>query len=46
MWQIEAKPTWHYFGGKINWFKPMLGGYSKVFAYPTSDISFDVTHDI
>jgi hypothetical protein len=21
-WQIKAKPTWHYFGGKISWFKP------------------------
>jgi hypothetical protein len=21
-WQIEAKPTWHYFRGKINWFRP------------------------
>jgi hypothetical protein len=20
--QIEAKPTWHHFGGKINWFGP------------------------
>jgi hypothetical protein len=21
-WPIEAKPTWHHFGGKINWFGP------------------------
>jgi hypothetical protein len=21
-WQIQAKPTWHHFGGKINWFRP------------------------
>jgi len=21
-WQIEAKPTWHHFGEKINWFRP------------------------
>ncbi len=21
-WQIKAKPTWHHFWGKINWFKP------------------------
>jgi hypothetical protein len=21
-WQIEAKPTWHYFEVKINWFEP------------------------
>jgi len=21
-WQIPAKPTWHHFGGKINWFGP------------------------
>jgi hypothetical protein len=21
-WQIEAKPTWHHFGGKFNWFRP------------------------
>jgi hypothetical protein len=22
IFQIEAKPTWHNFGGKINWFIP------------------------
>jgi hypothetical protein len=22
-WKIEAKPTWHHFGGKINWFGPL-----------------------
>jgi len=21
--QIPAKPTWHHFGGEINWFKPL-----------------------
>jgi hypothetical protein len=21
-WQIEAKPTWHHFGERINWFIP------------------------
>ncbi len=21
--KIEAKPTWHHFGGKINWFKQL-----------------------
>jgi hypothetical protein len=21
-WQNEAKPTWHHFGQKINWFRP------------------------
>jgi hypothetical protein len=23
-WIIEAKPTWHHFEGKINWFKPQI----------------------
>jgi hypothetical protein len=21
-WQMQAKPTWHHFGGKINWLRP------------------------
>jgi hypothetical protein len=26
-WQIEAKPTWHYFWGKINWFRPKTNSW-------------------
>jgi hypothetical protein len=21
-WQMQAKPTWHHYGGKINWLRP------------------------
>ncbi len=27
--KIKAKPTWHHFGGKINWFRPKEGRKKK-----------------
>jgi hypothetical protein len=28
-WQIEAKPTWHHFGGKINCRDLIVGAYNR-----------------
>jgi hypothetical protein len=28
-WQMQAKPTWHHFGGKINWLRPEKNELSK-----------------
>jgi hypothetical protein len=37
-WQIKAKPTWHHFGEKINWFEPKKKKKKKELKRRTYDL--------
>jgi hypothetical protein len=38
-WQIQAKPTWHHFGEKMNWFRPQKRAQMRAHGLENQDVS-------